>query len=102
MTVKELKRIVNSLPEDNLEVRVEIQEDGMGTVYPLSVVHYERGKIYLLGGDHEKDGLWEVGTIIRPREIEASPAPRVATCGNIGGQMVQAMINASIGRRKNG
>lgn len=100
MTVKELKRIINSLPEDNLEVRVEIQEDGMGTTYPLSIVHYERGRIYLLGGDHEKDGQWEVGTIINPRETKPEPNPRIATCGNIGGQMVQAMINASIGRRR--
>lgn len=100
MTVKELKRIVNSLPEDNLEVRVEIQEDGMGTTYPLSIVHYERGKIYLLGGDHEKDGLWEVGTVVRPREIEPKPTPRVATCGNIGGQMVRRMIEAYEGKRR--
>lgn len=99
MTVKELKIIVNSLPENDLGVRVEIQEDGMGTTYPLSVVHYDGGKIYLLGGDHEKDGQWEVGTIVRPRELEANPTPRIATCGSIGGQMVQAMINASIGRR---
>ena len=100
MTVKELKRIVNSLTEDNLEVRVEIQEDGMGTAYPLSIVHYERGKIYLLGGDHEKDGLWEVGTVVRPREIEPKPTPRVATCGSIGGLMVRKMIEAYEGKRK--
>lgn len=100
MTVKELKRIVNSLPEDNLEVRVEIQEDGMGTAYPLSIIHYERGKIYLLGGDHEEDGLWEVGTVIRPREIEPKPTPYVATRGSIGGQMVRKMIEAYEGKRK--
>lgn len=100
MTVKELKRIVNSLPEDNLEVRVEIQEDGMGTTYPLSIVHYERGKIYLLGGDHEKDGQWEVGTVIRPREVEPNPTPRINGSVGIGGQMVRRMIEAYEGKRR--
>lgn len=95
MTVKELKRIVNSLPEDNLEVRVEIQEDGMGTTYPLSIIHYERGRIYLLGGDHKKDGLWEVGTIICPREIKPEPIPRITTCGSI----AQGMIDTILGRK---
>lgn len=100
MTVKELKKIINSLPEDNLEVRVEIQEDGMGTAYPLSIVHYERGRIYLVGGDHEKDGLWEVGTIIYPREEEPKPAPRINNSVNIGGQMVRKMIEFYEGKRR--
>ena len=91
MTVKELKAIVNALPEDNLEVRVEIQEDGMGTAYPLSIVHYERGRIYLLGGDHEKDGAWEVGTVFNPR---VKPATKSETPCSVGGLMVRKMIEA--------
>lgn len=31
---------------------------------------------------------------------EANPTPRIATCGSIGGQMVQRMIEAYEGRRR--
>ena len=67
MTVKELKDTLNNIENENLEVRVEIQEDGMGTAYPLALVHYDYGKIYLLGGDHKNINEFEVGFIIKQK-----------------------------------
>jgi hypothetical protein len=67
MKVKELKEIINALSDfgdDELEVKLEIAQDGFVERHNLCVVHWDCGKIYLLGGDHEKDGLWEVGQII--------------------------------------
>jgi hypothetical protein len=68
MTVKELKELLNLIPNENLEVKVEIQEGDFGTNYSLELVHYDYGKIYLLGGDHHEDGLWECG--IKVQDLE--------------------------------
>lgn len=67
MTVKELKELLTLIPNGNLEVKVEIQEDGFGTSYPLEIVHYDYGKIYLLGGNHE-DNPFECG--IKVQDLE--------------------------------
>ena len=34
------------------------------------------------------------------RQMASTPTPRVATCGNIGGQMVRRMIEAYEGKRR--
>lgn len=68
MKVKELRELLTLIPNEDLEVKVEIQEDGFGTTYPLDIVHYDYGKIYLLGGDHHEDGLWECG--IKVQDLE--------------------------------
>lgn len=68
MTVKDLKELLTLIPNQDLEVKVEIQEDGFGTTYPLEIVHCDYGKIYLLGGDHHDDGLWECG--IKVQDLE--------------------------------
>lgn len=39
----------------------------MGTAYPLALVHYDYGKIYLLGGDHKNINEFEVGFIIKQK-----------------------------------
>lgn len=68
MTVKELKELLTLIPNENLEVKVEIQENGFGTTYPLEIVHYDYGKIYLLGGDHHEDDPFEYG--IKVQDLE--------------------------------
>ena len=59
-------------------------------------------------GEELKRKLLTLSPTVGLREIdetdrhyrEAHPTPRVATCGNIGGQMVRKMIEAYEGKRR--
>jgi hypothetical protein len=68
---------------------------------------YDKNYPYTIFGDWGEELFCDrEGLIALKREIDrvldqpSQPQPRVATCGNIGGQMVQRMIEAYEGRRR--
>lgn len=68
MKVKELKTLLSYIDDDEREVKVEIQEDGMGIFYPLSIVHLDGQSIFLLGGDKTDLNEFEVGVPIETKD----------------------------------
>lgn len=50
--------------------------------------------------EKKQGNIREVYSEIMRRGEAAEPQPRIATCGNIGGQMVRKMIEAYEGKRK--